>query len=96
MSSLATVMLDEDRLMVSGDLNFQSVVPVWEASLAFLNQFSSLKIDFSGVTSSNSAGLALIIEWLKWGREHGKTVSLAAIPTEIHSLANVCGVAQFL
>ncbi len=38
-------------------------------------------VDLSGVTQSDSAGLALLIEWLKLATRSGKTVRFKASPT---------------
>jgi len=49
-------------------------------------------IDLSGVTRSNSAGLALLIEWLATARRSGHVVTFHHIPDALRQLAGVCQV----
>jgi len=53
---------------------------------------ASLTIDLDGVSDSNSAGLALMIEWLAIGRSAGNEVSFVRVPDGLMQLAGVCQV----
>jgi len=65
----ASVRLENNRLMVSGDLNFVTVPELSAQSLPLLMECNALQFDLSRVTSSNSAGLALLLEWLKHAKK---------------------------
>lgn len=95
-SSCATLRIEEDRLMISGDLTFSTTTKLLNESLPFLKNLSAITIDFSNVQSSNSAGLALIIEWLKWAKENKKTISFTAIPEGIAAVTKVCGLEKII
>ena len=43
-------------------------------------------IDLSGVTSSDSAGLALLIEWLSVAQAAGRSLKFENIPLQLHQL----------
>lgn len=49
--------------------------------------YDSVVIDFSGVDSCNSAGLAVILEIAKQMRQQNKTVCFQSIPEDIHTFA---------
>jgi phospholipid transport system transporter-binding protein len=50
---------------------------------------TALVVDCSGVAAADSAGLAVLIDWLAWGRNHGRSVKLEGVPEEVHALARI-------
>ncbi|MCE3238323.1 MAG: hypothetical protein K0R24_1304 [Gammaproteobacteria bacterium] len=85
------MMTEHNRLAVSGELNFTTIMPIWESSLALLTACSTLTIDLSKVTTANSAGLVLLIEWLKYAKYHNKIMIFENVPPQIQSIAQVAG-----
>lgn len=83
---------DAPRCRVSGALDFTTARETLDAVSAHISNHSSLVVDLSGVSSSNSAGLALLIEWLAVGRRSGHVVSFHHIPDTLRQLAGVCQV----
>jgi ABC-type transporter Mla MlaB component len=53
-------------------------------------------IDLSGVTSSDSAGLALLIEWLSVAREAGRSLRYENVSAQIKQLAVLSEVDELL
>ncbi|KTD66189.1 STAS domain-containing protein [Legionella spiritensis] len=53
-------------------------------------------IDLSEVTQCDSAGLALLIESKRLGRDHNKTCRITGITPAIQSLAEFCRVQDIL
>lgn len=92
----ANIVLKDSCLMISGNLTFDSVVEVWDKSLPLIMQCSSLSFDFSEVTSSNSAGLALLLEWIKLAHQKNKKIIFKKIPPQLLSIAKVSGVLDLL
>lgn len=93
MNAIATWVFEKNRLIISGDLNFKTIVLLWKQSLPYLENISHIDIDLSQVTNSNSAGLALLLEWLKYGKREKKTITFNGIPSQLHSIAEVAGIA---
>lgn len=91
MNTTATIELKNECFYVAGSLNFDSVVSVWNVSLPLLSSCSSLSFDFSSVTASNSAGLALLLEWMKYAKVKKKTIRFSHLPTQLISIANAAG-----
>jgi ABC-type transporter Mla MlaB component len=50
-----------------------------------------ISIDLAGVTRSDSAGLALLIEWLRESERQGRTITFLNMPAQMQSIARVCG-----
>jgi len=76
---------------LTGDLNF-STVPALRAEPDFkATDHSRISIDLAGVTRSDSAGLALLIEWLRESERLGKSITFMNMPVQMRSIARVCG-----
>ncbi|HEY5603539.1 MAG TPA: STAS domain-containing protein [Gammaproteobacteria bacterium] len=88
--------VEAGRFKITGMLNFDSVPQVWQQSQALFRGGDSLVIDFSGVTHSDSAGLALLMEWLREARAKRQTLRFHLIPAQMLEIARVCGVEQDL
>jgi phospholipid transport system transporter-binding protein len=80
------------RLMVSGDLNFKTVPTLWMQSLPLLAEINDLHFDFEQIRFSNSAGIALMIEWMKYAKDAQKNISFHHIPLQLDSIINATGV----
>lgn len=83
---------EKNRLMVSGDLNFSTVPLLWQKSLPLMTAAQDLNFDFTQIISSNSAGLALLIEWIKFAKTSGKKVVFSNIPAQLQSIIRAAGV----
>jgi len=95
--TIATIKQQQDAIVVSGDLNFASVVALWNESLPLLaQQQRALHFDFSAVSSSNSAGLALMLEWFKYARQKNKSIRFQHVPQQLLSIMAVSGVRSLL
>ena len=92
MKALATILDENNQLTVSGVLNLATVMTVWKQSLLLLVQYSHVNIDLSKVTASNSAGLALLVEWLRYGKQENKTITFSGMPPQLQSIAKVVGI----
>ena len=55
-----------------------------------------IKVDLSGVTEADSAGLALLIEWVAWAREHHREMRFFDLPRQIRAIARICEVEDVL
>jgi len=82
--------------MVTGDLSF-TTVPALSGGLDIKSaDRSRISIDLAGVTRSDSAGLALLIEWLRQSERLDKTITFLNMPAQMQSIARVCGLEGIL
>ncbi len=88
----ATIVDNNGKLILSGELNFETIVALWKQSLPLLAKHSQIEIDLSKVTASNSGGLALLLEWLKLGKRENKTIRFSGMPDQLKSIAHVAGI----
>ena len=96
MKQIADITLDNQTLYLIGDLDFYNVMSVYEKSLVLLKNNPAYHIDFSGLKTSDSAGIALILEWLKLAKHHHKKIQLNNLSANLQSIANVSGLRELL
>ena len=89
-------MLDGGRARVIGALHFITVSALLTAGVAAINDGRATVIDLAGVTSSDSAGLALLIEWLSVAKSAGRTLRFENIPSQLQQLARLSEVEELL
>lgn len=77
------------RFRVSGALDFETVPAIWEASRDDLGSTPESEIDLAPVTDVDSAGLALVVEWIGRARERGQRLVLANVPDKLSALARI-------
>lgn len=88
--------LGAGRFRVSGVLDATTAGEVLEESEARFAQFKDLDIDLGGVGESDSAGLALLIEWLRLARQWNKGIRFANVPGQIEALARISEVEDLI
>jgi len=89
-----------DRLDVRGALTFATARLAYEAGLRTLRRNGSsntpLQVDCAGVTASDSAGLAVLLELLAAGTRHGRAVRFSNLPDGIRAAAQISDVSALL
>jgi len=76
---------------LAGDLSFSTVAPLCNALDIKSTDRPRISIDLAGVTRSDSAGLALLIEWLRESERYGKSVTFLNMPAQMQSISRLCG-----
>lgn len=89
-----------DRLDVRGALTFATARSAYEAGLRALRKNgaanAAMVVDLSGVTESDSAGLAVLIEWLVAGERVGRKLQFSNLPDGIRAAAQISDVTSLL
>lgn len=96
MKDEAKINLTNDCLFVTGDINFATAVNLWNDSLPLIEQSDKLNFDFSQASFSNSAILALLLEWISFSERVKKPITFQALPTKLLSIAAIAGVDKLL
>ncbi|MHB1947921.1 MAG: STAS domain-containing protein [Gammaproteobacteria bacterium] len=92
----ASIKLENHCLQVSGDIDFGSVVSLWNESLPLIAASQKVVVDLSRVKSVNSAALALMLEWMKYAKRECKTILFQNLPKQLVSIATVAGIGNFV
>src|SRR5699024_9125415 len=74
-------------IMVSGTLDTNAVPHALESSRDWFRNDAALTINLSNVTDGDSAGVALLLEWLRRARSHHCTVRYVHVPEPIRAIA---------
>lgn len=74
---------------LGGELSFATVTALLAQSRALFAAESALEIDLSGVAHVDSAGLSLLIEWLRQAKLHGWQLRYHGLPAQLVALASI-------
>ncbi|MDX9766411.1 MAG: STAS domain-containing protein [Ectothiorhodospiraceae bacterium] len=78
----------DGRWRLAGELSFASVGSLLPDGRELLNG-GEVVLDLSGVTRADSAGVALLVEWLRQARAAGVTLRYAGLPPQMRSLIDL-------
>lgn len=75
----------------TGSLTFATIDRQVLKSLRFGKSGGAVCIDLAEVEAADSAGLALIVEWIRLGRDNNVQLSFRHIPAQLLALARLSG-----
>lgn len=76
---------------VTGDLSLPNITHETLKSLTLLSAAKIITVDLSRIETVDSAGLALMIEWIKYARSQRLALNFNHIPQQMHNLAKLSG-----
>jgi phospholipid transport system transporter-binding protein len=82
------------QFVIDGDLTFATIDKQTLKSFSFLKGAKEITIDLGRVSSTDSAGLALMIEWIKYSRHNRTQIAFKNIPEQLLNLAKLSGFDQ--
>ena len=85
----ATAEREGDTLRVEGDLDFDSVAALWNATESLFTADPPARIDLHGVRRANSAGVALLVAWLDRVQRKRRTVMFVNVPAQMRAIIEV-------
>lgn len=86
----------DGRLAASGVLEFATAAAALRAGLALIGAGRAWTVDLSGVTSGDSAGLAVLVEWISAARARGASVRYESVPAQIRAIARISDLEELL
>lgn len=85
------------RFSLQGELSFNTAPAVLQAAQAALrHEQGGVEIDLAAIRRADSAGLALLIELLRFAKQRRLAVQFTHMPPQLESLAAVSGVDALL
>jgi len=91
MSTLSLTEKSPGYYIVDGDLTFANIDKGTSKAFKFLKGMEIIYIDLATVKSTDSAGLALMIEWIKICQNSRIRLIFKNIPKQLHALAKLSG-----
>jgi len=86
----------DGRFALSGGMNFDTAGPILEESEGLFEEHTLLEVDLSGVTDTDSAGLALLLEWITWANHTVREIRFSGTPEKIDAIAKTTEVDHLL
>lgn len=81
---------------MEGDLTFATVADALEQSKSLFADHDRIVLDLASVKESDSAGLALLLEWINWARHYVREIQFDNVPDRIIAIAQISEVENLL
>ena len=88
--------LGDGRFVLSGELTFKTAEQILRASEEPFEQHTRIEVDLTGVTRADSAGLALLLEWITWANHTVREISYVGLPEKVLAIARTTEVDSLL
>ncbi|HSM31413.1 MAG TPA: STAS domain-containing protein [Woeseiaceae bacterium] len=88
--------LGEGRFALNGEMTFETAERILLASEEPFEQHTRIEVDLAGVTKADSAGLALLLEWITWANHTVREIRFLSMPDRILAIARTTEVDQLL
>ena len=88
--------LGEGRFALIGEMTFETAERILVASEEPFEQHTRIEVDLSGVTRADSAGLALLLEWITWANHTVREIRFLSMPERVLAIARTTEVEQLL
>jgi phospholipid transport system transporter-binding protein len=88
--------LGGERFSITGTMGFATVTKLLELSKELFDDLPVIRLDLSGVTKGDSAGMALLLEWINWARAYQREIYYSGIPAQIVAIARISEVEDLL
>jgi len=86
----------EGRFSLSGEMTFDTSEKILRASEALFEDHTQLEVDLTEVTAADSAGLALLLEWVTWANHSVREIRFTGMPEKVLAIARTTEVEPLL
>jgi len=84
------------RFSLSGRMTFDTAGQILRASGGLFEEHTRIEVDLSGVEETDSAGLALLLEWITWANHTVREIRFTEMPEKISAIAKTTEVEHLL
>lgn len=84
------------QINLCGEFNFDTVTPVYTQLLPGVEKGQITCIDLSQITTSNTAGLGLLLSLMKAAKQRGYALTFTHLPRALVAIAAMTGVTHLL
>lgn len=85
-----------NHYLIAGELNLTTVAAALQDSAPIFHHTKTLILDLAEVTHTDSAAVALLLEWLRLAHVNQITISYRNLPAKLLAVAAASGVANLL
>lgn len=94
MQNIEILSPSKDNYIIKGDLTFSTINKTTMKVLNFRQRASIINIDLKQLGKIDSAGLALLIEWVKFARAYQTELRFEHIPAQLSALAKLSEISE--
>jgi phospholipid transport system transporter-binding protein len=87
------------KFTASGPLTFATARRARESGLAAFGAAGpgdEIKVDCGGITSSDSAGMTVLLDWLAIAKRSGRSMQFGSLPAQVQEIARISDVLELL
>lgn len=84
------------KFCLNGEMNFETAADILRESEEPFEQHTRIEVSLAGVTDSDSAALALLLEWITWANHTVREITFTDVPDRISAIAKVTEVDSLL
>jgi phospholipid transport system transporter-binding protein len=83
---------------VSGELSFSNVANLCDLGKQYIKslEVKDITFDFSQVKRCDSAGLALLVAWRRFAKQHNKAAKFIHLPSHMYDVAKLSNLDRIL
>jgi phospholipid transport system transporter-binding protein len=82
--------------LVKGKMTFRTAGQILADSELMFEDHTRIEVDLTGVTHTDSAGLALLLEWITWANHTVREIRFVGTPAKIDAIAKTTEVDHLL
>ena len=84
------------RFSLSGRMTFDTAGQILRESEIPFEEHTRIEVDLSGVDETDSAGLALLLEWITWANHTVREIRFTDMPEKVSAIARTTEVEHLL
>jgi phospholipid transport system transporter-binding protein len=96
MSDFEFTDLGDGRFSLAGAMSFATADQILKESEKYFEEHTRLEVDLAGVTETDSAGLALLLEWITWANHTVREIRFLNTPDKVTAIARTTEVEGLL
>lgn len=98
MSELFAIKYEEHskRFVVTGEMTLESAKLALVESKGVFDAVNDIEIDLQHVTQADSAGLALLVDWMRVAKKAKKSIAFKHLPEQMNAIAKASGLDELL
>jgi phospholipid transport system transporter-binding protein len=87
---------EDDRILITGDLTFDSVPELWQDAQSLLKSASFTVVDLAAVNRADSAGVAMLVAWLGLAQQQHYALRFINATAQLQALVRSAGLSELL
>ncbi len=96
MPAFALERVADDRLRASGQLDFSTAAQAMKVGVEAIGPIGDQVVDLSGVTEGDSAGVAVLVEWIAVAAAAGIGLRYENVPAQMLAIARISDLEDLL